>query len=169
MLGKMVLGVNGYREICTLHLAGQIMVDKLLVLRLANTAAERSKKMVDKIKKSLAEDEEARKSKAPRGFAAKNRNNSILQNAAPRSRLDLGKLAPLHGFSQKAKEPAPSSTINDDGDVVDVVPEGMEEDESSDSDLEVTDVKTRNQIMEEKTIDKIDLDEDSEEEETIQL
>ena len=29
-------------------------------------------------------DEEARKSKAPRGFAAKNRNNSILQNAAPR-------------------------------------------------------------------------------------
>ena len=33
----------------------KIMVDKLLVLRLANTAAERSKKMVDKIKKSLAE------------------------------------------------------------------------------------------------------------------
>ena len=29
------------------------------------------------------------------------------------------------------------STLDDDGDVVDVVPEGMEEDESSDSDLEV--------------------------------
>ena len=25
MLGKMVLGVNGYREMCTLHLAGQVV------------------------------------------------------------------------------------------------------------------------------------------------
>ena len=39
--GKMVLGVNAYREICTLHLAGQILVDKKLVLRLAAISADR--------------------------------------------------------------------------------------------------------------------------------
>jgi exosome complex RNA-binding protein Rrp42 (RNase PH superfamily) len=29
MSGKMVLGVNPYREICTLHLAGQMLIDKV--------------------------------------------------------------------------------------------------------------------------------------------
>ena len=32
----------------------------------------------------MFEDEETRKNKGPRGFAAKNRNNSILHNSAPR-------------------------------------------------------------------------------------
>jgi len=171
-LGKMVLGVNGYREICTLHLAGQILVDKSLVIRLANTAAEKAKKMVDKIKKSLAQDEETRKNKGPRGFAAKNRNNSILHNSAPRSAFDFGKLAPLSravvSMNISTDNNKSTVSVDDDGDVVDVVPEGMEED-SSDSDLEVTEIKTKAQILEEKTIDKIELDDDSEEEETVQL
>ena len=38
-----------------LNYSCQILVDKSLVIRLANTAAEKAKKMVDKIKKSLAQ------------------------------------------------------------------------------------------------------------------
>jgi hypothetical protein len=49
----MVVGVNAYREICTLHLAGQILVDKKLVLRLSHAAADKAKKIVDKIKAVL--------------------------------------------------------------------------------------------------------------------
>ena len=30
MSGKMVLGVNPYREICALHLAGQMLIDKVI-------------------------------------------------------------------------------------------------------------------------------------------
>ena len=35
MSGKLVLGVNPYREICTLHLAGQMLIEKVsTILRL---------------------------------------------------------------------------------------------------------------------------------------
>jgi len=181
MMGKMVLGVNGYREICTLHLAGQILVDKTLVLRLATTAAEKAKKIVDKVKASLAKDEEDRKCKGPRGFAAKNRNNSILHNVAPKNSFDFTRVTPLaRGVvaSNKA-EAQPPANVSIDDDVVDVCPEGMEEDGS---DCEVTEVKTKAQIEEERTLAKIDLDkeekedtsneemsDDSEEEETVML
>ena len=47
--GKMVIGVNAYREVCTLHLAGQVMIDQRLVLRLARTAADKSKSVVVEI------------------------------------------------------------------------------------------------------------------------
>lgn len=183
MMGKMVLGVNGYREICTLHLAGQILVDKSLVLRLATTAAEKAKKIVDKIKASLAKDEEARLCKGPRGFAAKNRNNSILNNSAPRSAFDFARVTPLARgvVANNTAPPQTPAVLSGDDDVVDVVPEEMEED---DSDVEVTDVKTKEQLMEERTLAKIDLDameeeeeegdddddeDDSEEEETVML
>eukprot|EP00088_Acartia_fossae_P063516 TRINITY_DN7750_c0_g1_i1.p1 TRINITY_DN7750_c0_g1~~TRINITY_DN7750_c0_g1_i1.p1 ORF type:complete len:399 (+),score=69.71 TRINITY_DN7750_c0_g1_i1:41-1237(+) len=176
MLGKMVLGVNGYREICTLHLAGQILVDKALVLRLANLAAEKSKKIVDRIKQSLAADEESRKAKGPRGFAAKNRNNSILHNAAPRSHFDFTRVTPLaRSVVQKNKSSdVANSTINSEDGVVDVVPEGVQtieddDDSGEDSECEVTDVKTKAQLMEERVTERIELDDDSEEDEVITL
>ena len=69
-MGKMVIGVNAYREVCTLHLAGQVnhlnllnhlnvvqvLVDKSLVTRLAAIAAEKAKKTVTKIKAALAQE-----------------------------------------------------------------------------------------------------------------
>ncbi|XP_023332130.1 uncharacterized protein LOC111704209 [Eurytemora carolleeae] len=180
--GKMVLGVNGYREICTLHLASQILVEKNLVLRLATTAAERAKRTVDKIKASLAQDEEARKNKGARGFAAKTRNNSILNNSTPRSMFDFTRVVPLARAVVKNSKPQKTTKqkLGIDGDVVDLVPEGMEEedgedkeddeDESSDadSDCEVTSVKTKEELLREKIKEHIDL-EDSEEEETTTL
>jgi len=186
MMGKLVLGVNGYREVCTLHLAGQILVNKELVLRLAKTAAEKSKKMVDKIKASLAQDEETRKSKGPRGFSAKNRSNSILSNSAPGSTFDFTRVTPLAravARQKTAQTDTPPPTIkSSDGDIVDVLPEGIDEEDSSgdekdssvemvfssDSDCEVMGIKTKEQLLKEKITDHIDLD-DSEEEETVTL
>ena len=52
--GKMVIGVNAYREICTLHLAGQVVVYRALVTKLAAVAAE---KIVKKMKAAVPRDE----------------------------------------------------------------------------------------------------------------
>ena len=43
MEGKIVFGVNPYREICTLHLAGNMLIDKDAVLRYAHAAARHAK------------------------------------------------------------------------------------------------------------------------------
>ena len=40
-----------YREICTLHLAGKMLINKGIVLKLTTSAAENSKVAVDVIKK----------------------------------------------------------------------------------------------------------------------
>jgi hypothetical protein len=159
----MVLGVNAYREICTLHLAGQILVDKKLVLRLANTAADKAKKIVDKIKAALAANEEAAKSRAGRGFAAKNRANSLQVRAVPRAPLDLT------GLSAQARkivqEPpavaAPAAVVTEakSEELAEVLPEAVMVVESDsedaeggggDSDLEVMAVVSREEVLKEK-------------------
>merc|ERR1711944_214530 len=61
MDGKLVLGINPYKEICTLHLAGKMIIDKEFVIRLANTAYAYSKEIVLQLKNALANDEAARK------------------------------------------------------------------------------------------------------------
>jgi len=182
MLGKMVLGVNGYREMCTLHLAGQVLVDKKLILRLANIAAEKSKKSVDKIKESLKKDEAARQSKISRGFAAKIRSDSLLYSSAAKSSFDFGRLVPLAREVINAnKNDEPMNTVTSgDNDVVHVANEDMEQEENDDdsedseeeedSDVEVTSVMSKKQILDSKVTEKIDIvDSDSEEEETVTM
>jgi len=175
MGGKMVIGVNAYREICTLHLAGQVLVDKKLVLRLTNTAAEKAKKTVEKIKESLAKEEVLRKSGAPRGFAASLRALSIMQNNTERKEFDFSKV------SREAKavmkhtkhiEEVPSKVTAGEENYVEIVPETMEgidsDDDDDENDLEITAEKTRDEVLNEKVTEHIDLD-DSEEEETVTL
>jgi len=177
MQGKMVLGVNAYREICTLHLAGQVIINKGLVLKLAAIAADKAKKVVEMIKACLAEDEKARKSHGPRGFAAALRKKSILQHSTAARHFNLssvGSAARQVVTSTPAPESVPVSVVNNDNGVVEVVPDTMEvEDDSSsgeesESDVEVTAVKSREEAMEERITEKIELD-DSEEEETVTL
>eukprot|EP00090_Calanus_glacialis_P007008 TRINITY_DN15475_c0_g1_i4.p1 TRINITY_DN15475_c0_g1~~TRINITY_DN15475_c0_g1_i4.p1 ORF type:complete len:397 (-),score=171.57 TRINITY_DN15475_c0_g1_i4:50-1240(-) len=173
MGGKMVIGVNAYREICTLHLAGQVLVDKKLVLKLTNTAAEKAKKMVEKIKQSLAKEEELRKSGAPRGFAASLQALSIMQNNAEKKEFDFSKV------SKEAKSLIKQTQVNEEvhcqvssGDnCIDVIPdtmEGIDSDDDNGDDLEITAEKTRAEVLDEKVTDHIDLN-DSEEEETVTL
>ena len=60
MDGKLVLGMNPYKEICTLHLAGKMLIEKSIVLKLVNSAAENAKLNVELIKKALERDENLR-------------------------------------------------------------------------------------------------------------
>jgi hypothetical protein len=158
----MVLGVNAYREICTLHLAGQILVDKNLVLRLANTAAEKAKRVVEKVKAALAANEEAAKSRTGRGFAAKNRANSLLARAVPRAPVDLAGISAQARRTAQAECPIASPAVRvseakagEKASVAEVLPDTVmvidsDSEESEDSDLEVTDVKTREEVLQDK-------------------
>merc|ERR1712126_521158 len=175
--GKMVIGVNAYREVCTLHLAGQVIIDKKLVLRLANIAAEKSKKVVEVIKQSLAE-EERRKKGIIRGYAGALQSASILQSSANRKLFDFSNIAKTAKHTidgTKDIEEVACSVRKPIDDVVEIVPETMEaeEDEDSDmeseSDLEITAEKSKEQVMKEKIKEHIDLDDDSEEEDTMTL
>jgi len=172
MQGKLVLGVNAYKEICTLHLAGQVIVDKSIILRLANIAADKSRKVVEQIKSCLAKEEELRRSGVPRGFAAAIRNQSIVVHRDPGSQLDFSNIAKeARDIIQDTKEVEPMAVqVVDTGDgVVEILPENMEAEDNDDSDVEVVDEKSAEVVQAEKIKEKIELLDDSEEEETVTL
>ena len=169
----MVIGVNAYREVCTLHLAGQVIIDKNLVLKLSHAAADKSKKVVERIKQSLKEEEERRKKGIIRGYAGALKSRSILQNSADQKMFDVSKITRQAKLNIAKTEPvnevACTVTQPMEG-VRDIVPDTMESaDSEEESDLEITAEKTRDEIIEERTSAHIDLDEDSEEEETVTL
>jgi len=174
--GKMVIGVNAYREVCTLHLAGQVIIDKKLVLRLSHTAADKTKKIVEKIKQCLKEEEERRKKGIIRGFSGALKSRSILQNSADQKMFDFSKISKEAKSNIEHTEPVAEVACRlaepMEG-VVDIVPDTMKSEESDDSeedsDLEITAEKTREEVIKEKISAHVDLDEDSEEEETVML
>lgn len=81
MDGKIVLGMNPYKEICTLHLAGKMLIDKNVVLKLTHSAIENSKVAVELIKNAIQRDEDIRKSGGELGLIhSMKRLESILNN-----------------------------------------------------------------------------------------
>nr|ACO11276.1 Exosome complex exonuclease RRP45 [Caligus rogercresseyi] len=144
MDGKVVLGMNPYREICALHLAGQKLVDKTLVLQLASKAAEESKRIVDQLKNALSRDSSARKSKEGPCLAKALREEATLLTHFKNNHesLDVRKWA-------SAAEPEPleegiPATINENSDgVTELIPDNkmMEDDRSEEEEEEVVMVK----------------------------
>merc|ERR1712098_332305 len=137
---------------------------------------EKSKTIVEMIKKCLAEEEERRKKGIVRGFAGALKAASILQSSADRKKFDfssIGKTAKLTVSNTMEVEEVPCVVNKPVDDVVEIVPETMEAMESdsdeSGSDLEITAEKSKEQVMNEKIKEHIDLDDDSEEEETQML
>merc|ERR1711913_207505 len=172
MQGKLVLGVNAYKEICTLHLAGQVIVDKSIILRLANIAADKSRKVVEQIKSCLAKEEELRRSGVPRGFAEAIRNQSIVVHRDPGTQLDFSNIAKeARAIIEDTKEIEPVAVqVMDTGEgFVEILPENMEAEDNDDSDVELVDEKSAEVVQAEKIKEKIDLLDDSEEEETVTL
>ena len=151
------------------------MIDQRLMLRLAHTAAEKSKAVVEKIKQSLAEEEDRRKKGIVRGFSGALEARSILQSSAPRNLFDFSNVAKTAQETIDKSvdiEEVPCAVNKAPDNVVDIVPETMEAEESddvSDSDLEITAEKSKEEVIKEKIKEHIDLDDDSEEEETMTL
>lgn len=57
---EIILGINTYRELCALHLAGIAVADKELLLHTSHRASQSALMLVNKIKEALAEDAKTR-------------------------------------------------------------------------------------------------------------
>jgi len=101
MDGKLVIGINPYKEICTLHLAGQMIIDKAYVIKLANSAAIIAKDIVNMLKDAIKKDENIRRETAASkersgtspdiGLAAMLRKETILQQFQKAIDIDIVK------------------------------------------------------------------------------
>jgi len=159
MDGKLVLGINPYREICTLHLAGHMLISKDMVLRLTSEAAAFAKESVAMIKNALASDADARKSDLSSvSLASILIPGSILTEEQEAIQVQ----AKLSAIRQQQEEECDQDlkVIKADGEVVEMVSDG---DESSDEDIAEVPVE-----KDEKPVEQVDISsgEDSEEETT---
>lgn len=60
MDGKMIIGMNKHREICTLQMTGNMLLNKEQVLRCTNIATVKIVELNDVLQNALSADEEAR-------------------------------------------------------------------------------------------------------------
>lgn len=86
---EMVLGINTYRELCALHLAGIAVADKELLLRTSQRASQSALMLVNKIKEALADDSKARSSGHVAGLVDCICAEQILLSSEDRSSLKL--------------------------------------------------------------------------------
>lgn len=72
MDGKLVIGMNKHREICTFQLTGSINLHQEQILRCSNLSWNKVKETTEKIMTALEDDKVARKKNVPHGFAYAN-------------------------------------------------------------------------------------------------
>jgi len=89
MEGKLVLGMNAYREICTLHMAGKVLVLKEQIMRCTAIAASRAVEIVELVKKSIEKDSELRSAKGKLGFAQAISANRITSAHKPPTQISM--------------------------------------------------------------------------------
>ncbi|KAK5644296.1 hypothetical protein RI129_008141 [Pyrocoelia pectoralis] len=65
---NLILGINSYKEICTLHLGGKAFMDPDIILKCASKAANRAAFLITDIKRVLREDIERRTQGEVKGF-----------------------------------------------------------------------------------------------------
>jgi len=131
MDGKLVLGINPYREICTLHLAGHMLISKEQVLRLASSEAVTfAKDSVAMIKAALAEDASARKSGQDVGLANLLKPQSIMteEQEAMRIQAKLDKIRQTDDDAEENSTREPKIVVHGEDNVVDMTSDQSDED-----------------------------------------
>ena len=163
MDGKIVLGMNPYKEICTLHLAGKMLIDKSVVLKLTHSAAENAKVNVDFIKKSLERDENARQTGQELGLVhSMKRLDSILNNERKPQPMDLDKFTYEDAKNETIEIENEHKIVQKPDGIVEMASESEPEDDINEVEA-VQEVKATDK---KKVLDEIEIDDDSEEEET---
>lgn len=85
----LVLAVNSYRELCSMHLAGVVLTSPSLILKCSELAAERSRRIVEFIKSTLESDTAERaKGNLPAGFAESIRVTKVQSNYRDEEKID---------------------------------------------------------------------------------
>lgn len=116
---SLVLAVNSYRELCSMHLTGVALTSPNLISRCSEIAAERSRRIVEFIKSTIDEDATERaKGNFPKGFA-----EAIKLSNVPSNFLNEAKV-------EKAEDPETVAMEEDS------------EEETSEDEVKVIDSKT---------------------------
>ncbi|XP_059157754.1 exosome complex component RRP45-like [Physella acuta] len=89
MEGKMVIGINKHREICTLQVTGDMLLHKDQVLRCTSIAVTEVTKITELIHKALENDKEARLRGEKHGFAELVSRQKVTSNQQPVKEIAL--------------------------------------------------------------------------------
>lgn len=173
---SLVLAINSYKELCCMHLAGVSLTSPHLILRCSELAALRSSRIVNFLKSLLEEDTADReKGKLPKGFAEIIKLSNVLSNFLKEESLEMTE--PLNTSEMESDGDEETS---EDGSVTmldskTAVSKGWQpeadssESSSEDEDMEKMELKILQQKAAEKIEMKTDLNDSSEEEETVVL
>lgn len=88
MDGKMVIGMNKHREICTLQVTGQMLLLKDQVLRCSNIAVVKVTEITELIHKALENDKQARSSGVTFGFREAVVKDAVTTNQMTPEKID---------------------------------------------------------------------------------
>ena len=161
MDGKIVLGMNPYKEVCTLHLAGKMLIDKTVVLRLTNSAFENAKIAVELIKNAIFKDEQIRKSGGELGLVhSMKRLESILNNERNPQEIEFEESMEEEDEKPKVEDKPIESKISDKGNGV------IEMNASEDECVAVEEVSAGDK--QKKKVIEVNLDGSDSEEESVQ-
>lgn len=161
--GKLVLGLNAYRELCTLQISGDgVFIRKEAVLSCANVAASRAVEMVEMLKKCLAADAAER---------IKGKYDGLVSSVAleaervtTQSQARTYFKAPAHNLEENADEeslPVPKIKLVKDQGIVTL--QTRSDASSSESDIEMDSLPPV-PVVKKRVYEEIDIGNDSEEE-----
>lgn len=110
MDGKMVIGMNKHREICTLQMAGDMLLMDDQILRCSNIAVVKVKEISDLIQTALENDRIARSTGAKFGFAESVEPQKITAMQKELAEVDLSNLSSKEAELLTAPETPESSS-----------------------------------------------------------
>lgn len=106
---NMIFGINSYKELCCLNVAGTTLTSTHLLLQCSNRAANRAKIVVDLVKEKLKDDLVLRSEGKPVGFTECLKLNKITSLAEDRLALRL----PHFNFETLYKSNKPKQSIEE--------------------------------------------------------
>lgn len=130
MDGRMVIGMNKHREICTLQITGQMLLMKEQVLRCSNIAVVKVAEITELIHKALENDRTERSKGGKFGFAESLGSDKVTGNQAAGGSVDMETVdqqmvsAFLRG-SDESEEEIDSDIVSDEEGAVKILDSGV--------------------------------------------
>ncbi|KAK3719854.1 hypothetical protein RRG08_040155 [Elysia crispata] len=115
MEGKMVVGMNKHRELCTLQVTGQMLLLKEQVLRCSSIALTKVTKITELIHEALDKDKQARLKGEKHGFAMLVSGDRVTANRLPTTevKVDTLEISDEMERSQSSSEDGESQSGNE--------------------------------------------------------
>ncbi|XP_053399917.1 exosome complex component RRP45-like [Mercenaria mercenaria] len=129
MDGRMVIGMNKHREICTLQITGQMLLLKDQVLRCSNIAVVKVTEITELIHKALENDRQERSKGGKFGFAESVCKNKLTTNQKTTEPVDMdtveGEMASAYLQGSDDSDTNSDITSSEDDDSVIIMESGV--------------------------------------------